>query len=56
MISRNNQFSELISLIDSFKRQGINEFDIVQLRSTLQSISGNILASSSKDLEVIKKN
>lgn len=55
MISRNNQLFELISLFDSFKRQGLRELDFIHLKEMKDSFQNLMISSqtsSSKDLEV----
>lgn len=55
MSVRNHQLFELTSLLDSFKRQGMRDVDILELKELKDSLNRTLMSSeyaSSKDIEV----
>lgn len=56
MNARNQKLLELISLLESFKKQGMRDVDILQIKELKDSINRTLMNSelaSKKDLEVI---
>lgn len=56
MSARNQKLLELISLLDSFKKHGMRDLDILQIKELKDSINRTLMNSelaSKKDLEVI---